>query len=180
MIRQSCHLRPLTADDSAVVWQMLMYAAHESSLEAVKAQPALVRYAADWGRLGDLGVGAWVGDMPVGAAWLRLWQGHERGFGFVDERVPELAIAVLPDFCNRGMGTQLLRELLRQASYHYLAVSLSVRANNPCVGLYQRLGFIKMEGSERINRTGGISFSMIYQFAPAANVVTPPSKASTP
>lgn len=177
-LQLSCQLRPLTANDSAIVWQMLMHAAHEPSLEAVQAQPALAVYAANWGRQGDLGVGAWVGDTPVGAAWLRLWQSDERGFGFVDERVPELAIALLPDFRNQGVGTQLLKELLHQACRHYSAVSLSVRANNPGIRLYERLGFIKMEGSERINRTGGISFNMIYQCFPPTNAVL--AGASTP
>ena len=47
--------RALTQADEPVIWQMLMHAAHELSLEAVKSQPILARYAVDWGRPGDDG-----------------------------------------------------------------------------------------------------------------------------
>ena len=44
------------------------------------------------------------------------------------------------------------------------AVSLSVRGDNTAVRLYERVGFIKIPGSEILNRTGEISFNMIYKF----------------
>jgi predicted N-acetyltransferase YhbS len=153
----------LTTADGEIVWHMLMYAAHENSLDAVKDQPELARYAAGWGRSGDMGIVALQADEPVGAVWLRLWQGYSRGFGFVAEGVPELAIAVLPDYQNQGIGTQLLSRLLHSAREWYSAVSLSIRADNPAVRLYERLGFIKVPDSEVINRTGGISYTMICE-----------------
>ncbi|MBD0267286.1 MAG: GNAT family N-acetyltransferase [Cyanobacteria bacterium Co-bin8] len=153
----------MTTADREIVWQMLMHAAHESSLEAVKDQPALARYAAGWGRAGDMGIVALLQDQPIGAAWLRLWQGHNRGFGFVAEDVPELAIAVLPDYQSQGIGTQLLSRLLHSARGWYGAVSLSTRADNPAVKLYKRMGFVKVLDSEVINRTGGVSFTMICE-----------------
>lgn len=154
-------LRPLTPEDGAVVWQMLMYAAHEASLEAVQTQPELARYAKNWGRSGDLGVGAIADDLPVGAAWVRLWSEADRGFAFVDPTIPELAMAVLPDSRGQGIGTKLLEGLLEAAQPLYPAISLNVRAENPVVNLYQRVGFVKIPGSEVINRTGGFSFNMI-------------------
>lgn len=156
----------LTIADGDIVWNMLVHAAHEASPEAIKDQPALARYAAGWGRAGDMGFVALLDDQPVGAAWLRLWQGHNRGFGFVAEEVPELAIAVLPDYQNQGIGTQLLSRLLHSAREWYPAVSLNVRADNPAVRLYERLGFVKVQDSEAVNRAGGVSFNMICQLAP--------------
>jgi hypothetical protein len=47
--------RPLTLEDELIVWQMLRYAAHESSVESVQQQPELARYALNWGREGDIG-----------------------------------------------------------------------------------------------------------------------------
>ncbi|HEY9880561.1 MAG TPA: ACT domain-containing protein [Leptolyngbyaceae cyanobacterium] len=156
----------MTIADEDIVWQMLMHAAHEQSLDAVKDQPELARYAAGWGRAGDMGVVALLDDQPVGAAWLRLWQGYNRGYGFVAEGVPELAIAVLSEYQNQGIGTQLLSRLLYSAREWYSAVSLNVRADNPVVRLYERLGFVKVQDSETVNRAGGVSFNMICQLEP--------------
>lgn len=158
-------LRQLTEADEPILWQMLMHASHEPTLESVKAQPYLARYAADWGCVGDLGFTALVSGVPVGAAWLRLWLGAGKGFGYVNDATPELALSVLPQYRGKGLGTRLLAQVLAAARGLYPAVSLNVRADNPAVRLYQRAGFIKVEGSEIINRTGGMSFNMINRFA---------------
>ena len=162
-------MRALTKDDEPIVWEMLMYAAHEPSLDAVKAQPCLTPYAQDWGRPGDMGFVAFIDAAPnamsIGAAWLRLWSGENRGFVYLDAAIPELAMAVLPDYRGQGVGTQLLSQVLETAQASFSAVCLSVRAENPVVRLYQRAGFVKIEGSAIANRTGGISFNMVKQFS---------------
>jgi ribosomal protein S18 acetylase RimI-like enzyme len=82
--------------------------------------------------MGDLGYVA-SNTSPIGAAWLRLWLGEDKGFGYVKDEIPELAIAVLPDYRGQGMGARLLTQILGTAKINYPAVSLSVRANNPVV-----------------------------------------------
>ncbi|MDV2990808.1 MAG: hypothetical protein N4J56_000462 [Chroococcidiopsis sp. SAG 2025] len=158
-------VRPLTPNDEHIVWQMLMYAAHELSIEVVQKQPLLSRYAIDWGRLGDMGSVALVSERSIGATWLRLWLSADKGFGYIDDSLPELAMAVIPEYRGKGVGTKLLLQVLELAQSVYPAVSLNVRANNPAIALYQRVGFIKVEGSEVANRTGGISFNMIRKFS---------------
>jgi ribosomal protein S18 acetylase RimI-like enzyme len=158
-------IRPLTRQDQPIVWTMLMHAAHETSIESVKKQPELSRYAENWGRTGDLGFVANINETPIGAAWLRLWSDDNRGYGYLSNIIPELAIAVLPDYRGQGVGTQLLTQILETAQNLYPAISLSVRADNPVVMLYQRSGFVKVEETEVVNRTGGTSFSMIKRFA---------------
>lgn len=158
--------RPLTGEDEPIVWQMLMYASHEITLNSVKSQPYLARYAAAWGRAGDTGFVAIIdNNQSVGAAWLRLWTEDNRGFGYVDDATPELAMAVLPEYRGQHIGTQLLFYLLKAVQGIYPAVSLNVRADNSVVRLYQRVGFVKIEGSEIINRTDGISFNMINRLS---------------
>jgi len=156
-------VRPLTVNDEHIVWQMLMYAAREPSIEVVQKQPLLSRYAIDWGRMGDMGSVALVRECSIGAAWLRLWF-EDKGFGYIDASIPELAMAVVPEYRGKGIGTKLLLQVLELANSVYPAVSLNVRANNPAINLYQRVGFTKVEGSEVVNRTGGISFNMICKF----------------
>jgi GNAT superfamily N-acetyltransferase len=157
-------VHPLAVNDESLVWQMLQYASHESSLESVQKQPYLARYASGWGRVGDVGCIAVRDRVSIGAAWLRLWLQEDKGFGYINDSIPELAMAVLPDFRGQGVGTRLLLETLDMAKELFPAVSLNVRRDNPVVRLYERVGFITVPGSQIVNRTGGISFNMLCQF----------------
>ena len=71
------------------------------------------RYVEGWGRPGDTAVIALEDGFPVGAAWFRLFQRAEPGYGFVDESTPELAIAVVPSKRGHGIGDELLGALSR-------------------------------------------------------------------
>lgn len=153
-------IRPLSSKDEPIVWDMLQYAAQESSLEALQ-HPLLAHYAAGWGRSGDMGYGAWHEATPIGAAWLRLWSEEDKGFGYIHDDIPELSIGVAPEYRGQGIGTRLLTQLLNAAKGNFPAVSLSVRGDNPAVHLYTRIGFVPVSGSEVLNRTGSESFNMI-------------------
>ncbi|MBD1861620.1 MULTISPECIES: GNAT family N-acetyltransferase [Trichocoleus] len=160
-------IQPLTIADQPFLWEMLFEAAHlrdegETSIQAAMHHPLLARYVEGWGREGDLGFVAIASgtNQKVGAVWVRLWPGTEKGFAYVSDDVPELAIAVLPDYCNQGIGTQLIAHLLEAAKPIYPAISLSVRAHNPALRLYERMGFRAIAGSEVRNRAGGISLTM--------------------
>jgi len=87
---------------------------------------------------------------PVGAAWYRLFDNDRPGYGFVDERTPELAIAVVPNARGKGVGTALLEALLRDArAAGYPTISLSVdRANAGAIELYGRHGFEQVAEDE--------------------------------
>ncbi len=78
---------------------------------------------------------------PIGAAWLRLLSGDEKGYGYVNDETPELGMAVLPEYRGRGVGSDLLRRLLKSAAGVYRSVCLSVSVDNPAVRLYGRAGF---------------------------------------
>ena len=112
--------------------------------------PELAKYVRAWGRAGDMGFVAVDVDSgePIGAAWLRLLTGDERGYGYVDDETPELGMAVMPGHRGRGVGSELLGRLLQSAGEVYRAVSLSVSADNPAVRLYERAGF------ERVSECG--------------------------
>lgn len=156
--------RLLTSADEPSLWLMLMHAAHESSLNTVQQHPSLSCYVKDWGRPGDLGYGTFADDQVIGAAWCRRWAGAAKGYGYLDEEIPELAIAVSPSHQGSGIGTHLLQQVLNAARDRYPAISLNVRADNPAVRLYQRAGFVPVAGSELTNRVGGISFNMVCYF----------------
>lgn len=155
-------IRPLSSKDEPVVWKMLQHAAQESSLAALQ-HPLLARYAAAWGRAGDMGYGAWHEETAIAAAWLRVWSGADKGFGYISDDIPELAIGVAPDYRGQGIGTHLLTQLLAAAEGRFPAVSLSVRGDNPAVRLYERVGFVPVADSATPNRTGSESFNMVCE-----------------
>jgi ribosomal protein S18 acetylase RimI-like enzyme len=86
--------------------------------------------------------------MPVGAAWLRLLTGDGRGYGHVDDSIPELSIAILPEYRGQGAGSALLDRLLSLARRRFPGVSLSVSPGNPARHLYERAGFKLVKESE--------------------------------
>jgi ribosomal protein S18 acetylase RimI-like enzyme len=100
------------------------------------------RYVEGWGRAGDAGLIALDAGFRVGGAWYRLFAADAPGYGFVDERTPELTIAVVPSRRGRGIGEHLLSALIEQARRaSFEALSLSVERGNPAVRLYERFGF---------------------------------------
>lgn len=155
-------LRPLQREDERFLWEMLAQAAYRPTVRAVMDDPLIARYVAKWGRPGDMGLVATEpdGDRRVGAAWLRLWIGEDKGYGYVDDTTPELSVAVLPEHRGKGVGTLLITRLLEAARPAYPSVSLSVRSTNPALRLYERLGFVEVAGREGASRTGGGSLTL--------------------
>ena len=138
----------LTSSDEPFLWEMLYRAIHIpvggiAPPQQIVYSPELSRYVEQWGQENDFGLKAVFADdlQPVGAAWLRLMTGENRGYGYIDELTPELSIAVLAEHRGKGVGTRLLSELFESIAGKYKAISLSVSDDNPAKRLYQRLGF---------------------------------------
>jgi len=131
-------LRPVQKGDVRFLRDMLRHAYHWRMSE--DAERPVYRYVRSWGRPGDAGVIALEGPHPYGAAWYRLFTADEPGFGFVDERTPELTIAVVPSHRGKGAGKELLDALLERARADgYDAVSLSTDRDQ--AAWYERFGF---------------------------------------
>ncbi len=79
---------------------------------------------------------------------LVLVDGQPAGRLYVDRSGPEIVlvdVALLPALRGRGLGTHLLRGLLREAAAQGRAVRLSVTLGNPARRLYERLGFERLD-----------------------------------
>ena len=145
-------IRALASADQALLFDMLYLAifvpqGDDPPPRDVVYGEALRKYAADFGRAGDMGFAAVEadGDAPLGAVWLRLFSDQKPGYGFVDEETPELTIAVTPAARGKGIGSALLRRVLEAAAERYGAISLSIWPENPAYRLYQRFGFEAVE-----------------------------------
>ena len=74
----------------------------------------------------------------AGAVWVRVMD----DYGHIDNNTPSLAISLYKEYRNRGIGTQLLLQmldLLHQKGYRQ--VSLSVQKANYALRMYQKAGF---------------------------------------
>ena len=159
------NIRPVTEADLPFLRKMLYEAARwnpdwpREPIEEVLAEPMLLRYAHGWGRHGDGGVVAEIDGESVGAAWYRLFTEEEPGYGFVDDKTPELSIAVVPLHRRKGIGEAVLRACMVQAREEgFQALSLSVAAANRSRMMYERTGFEKV-GEE------GDSWTMLLRLA---------------
>jgi GNAT superfamily N-acetyltransferase len=128
--RVAVRLRVADAADGPFLIEMLIEAAYwrpdgpRGDAQAMLGDPELAHYVSGWPQPDDLGVIAEDGG-PVGAAWLRLFSPESPGFGFVDDRTPELSMGVRVDRRGRGIGSQLLTELLtRGAVYAWWNVTM--------------------------------------------------------
>jgi ribosomal protein S18 acetylase RimI-like enzyme len=123
-------------------------------LDAMLADARNARYVAEWGREGDVAVVALDRQQePVGAAWYRHFAAAEPGYGFVSEDLPEVSIAVLPEFRGQGVGNLLLGSLIARArAAGERGLSLSVSTENPARRLYARHGFA-IQGEEGASAT---------------------------
>jgi len=158
-------IRHATPADDSFLTEMLTVAADwrpgavVRSVAEIMAEPALAHYVAGWPAEGDVGFVA-EDEGPVGAAWWRFLSQPDPGYGFVDDRTPEVAIGLVADARRRGIGTALLKALIEEALARALpALSLSVEPDNPAMALYQRLGFVT------VGRVGG-SVTMVLKLGP--------------
>lgn len=141
-------IKPLTANEAIFLPEMLYLAVYVPEgipppPKEIVFEPGLVKYIQGWGREGDLGFIA-VEDgsgLPLGAAWLRLLLGENKGYGYLDDATPELTIAVKEGYRGQGLGSQLLQKLLEESPKLYSSISLSVSIGNSAANLYRRFGF---------------------------------------
>lgn len=159
-------VRQAQIDDLEFMWEMLFYAAHAdeqpgATSQSIRTDPDLLPYVEHWKVGIDLGVIVVHDGQRAGAAWLRRFTESEVDLAtYVDDRTPELVIAVEPERTGFGYGTRLLEALIRAAeNANVPQIVLTARANNPAVRLYTRFGFVEIGRIE--NRVGTQSLKML-------------------
>ena len=125
--------------------------------KSILDDPILARYYQAWGQKDDHALFAVMNNQPIGACWSRCYPEEAPGYGTIASTIPELSIAVLPEFRGMGVGSELLAKFLNTLQPRYFVVSLSVHAANPAISLYQRFGFVNHDQK-------GESLLMIKEF----------------
>ena len=102
-------------------------------------QPELQVYVEDFGKnKGDMCLVAEVNNEIVGAVWVRIMN----DYGHIDEETPSLAISLLKEYRNYGIGTNLMEQMLNKMKMQgYKQASLSVQKMNYAVHMYLKVGF---------------------------------------
>ena len=74
----------------------------------------------------------------IGAVWTRIME----DYGHVDNYTPSFAISILPEFRGRGIGAELMKEMLKLLKEQgYEKASLAVQKANYAVKMYRKVGF---------------------------------------
>ncbi len=151
-------IRPLEAGDTGYLEHALANSVHTEDGPIdfqVMHDPVLRRAAEGWGRPGDTGVVAEMGQGShariVGAAWLRCYTEAAPLYGYVGERTPALVISVELALRGLGIGSEMMHALMeaaREAGHE--RVSLSVDPRNPAKRLYERFGFREIDAPRLI------------------------------
>ena len=96
-------IRPGSRHDARFLRDMLHHAYYwRERAPQDPGEGSVQRYVMTWGRPGDAAVIAYADAGNVGAAWYRLFKEREPGYGFVDERTPELTSPSSPPAAARA------------------------------------------------------------------------------
>ena len=132
-------LRPADRQDTRFLRDMLRHAYHWRIDRGCRAARLPVR--PNWGRPGDAGVIAFEGPNAYGAAWYRVFTADEPGFGFVDEKTPELTIARRPEPPRQRRGQGAARGATRAGAQRRLSRAISLSAEPRADRWYEKFGF---------------------------------------
>lgn len=140
-------IRPIAESEHEFLFDLVYEAAyiHEGMERPPKSfvhEPHVSRYVENFGREGDIAFVLVNESELVGGIWCRLFSEECSGYGFVDESIPELGMAVFDPHRGQGSGTKLMHTLIESLRVAGFArVSLSVDKRNPALRLYERFGF---------------------------------------
>lgn len=106
--------------------------------KSVIKEPSLKIYIENFGLENDRCLCAEAGGKIVGAVWTRTIS----GFGSVGADVPEFAISLYKDYRGLGIGTAMMRQMLRLLREEgWKKASLAVQKDNYALKMYLNTGF---------------------------------------
>jgi ribosomal protein S18 acetylase RimI-like enzyme len=109
-------------------------------------QPELQVYIKGFGEQeGDICFVAECDSKIVGAVWVRIMN----DYWHISNDMPSLAISLLPEYRDKGIGTALMKSMQEMVSQQgYKGISLSVQKQNYAAKMYRKLGFNTIEDKD--------------------------------
>lgn len=140
------HVRLLRTSNIDFLKDMTFYSLYKGSSlfeREILEKKEIKKYYADWDSKREIGYIARYLEQDIGAIWCRLFPYYDQGFGYVDDAIPEMSIAVLPRYRGRGVGHILMENLFNRLRHANIkGISTYVEHGNPARIAYQRLGFV--------------------------------------
>ena len=108
--------------------------------------PDLPLYISDFGKKkDDIALVVEVDKKVVGTVWVRIMN----DYGHIGNDAPSFAISLYKDYRGFGIGTDLMKEMLRTLKDRgYKQASLTVQKANYAVRMYQKTGFEIIDENE--------------------------------
>jgi GNAT superfamily N-acetyltransferase len=115
--------KSMDSADEAILKEMLFECIYLPEVEKknlskeILEHPDLKKYYTGWGREEDIAIVAYIEAVGIiGCAWGRLFNLEQKGYGFIHEDIPEISIALNSRYRNKGIGTRLLKKLIKAYS----------------------------------------------------------------
>ena len=144
-------IRPILAGEVGLLQDFLYEAIFVSEglpapPKSIINQPELQVYITGFGtKKDDIGLAAEIDNKPIGAVWVRIMN----DYGHIDNDTPSFAISLHKDYRGLGIGTVLMKEMLRILKDRgYKQASLAVQKANYAVRMYQKTGFEIVDENE--------------------------------
>ena len=137
----------LRSSEQKIVTDMLYYAMCLNETDKTLADiPKLSIYEEFYGFTSkDLGLYALVDNQLAGAVWIRRLNEDHGSNGYIDYNTPILNIAVLPEFRNHGIGSNMIQQLFIEAGALHGQISVSVKSGSNAIHFYETQGFVHCE-----------------------------------
>jgi RimJ/RimL family protein N-acetyltransferase len=144
-------IRPIIKAEVSLLTDFLYEAIFQRENEprlsrTVLQEPAIWIYIDNFGtKKDDHCLVAEIDGKIVGAIWVRCM----KAYGFIDDDTPEIAMSVYAEYRGKGIGTKLLKEMLKFLNEKgYKQVSLSVEKDNYAAKMYNNFGFSVIKEKE--------------------------------
>ena len=144
MIRDAFTIRKLRTDETELLKEFLYQAIFipegvQPPDRSIVNQPELAVFYEGFGSSpSDNCLVSEVNGKVIGAVWTRIMN----DYGHVDDETPSFAIALYKDYRGKGIGTSMMREMLKLLREQgYKKASLAVQKANYAVRMYETVGF---------------------------------------
>lgn len=135
----------------------------EMPQKSILNKPQQKIYYENFGQKDDVCLVYEKNEQIVAACWVRIIAGDIKGYGNVDDKTPELAISLLKEQRNKGVGKKLILAMLTLLKDKgYAQCSLSVNKQNYAKNLFKSIGFTILKEREE-------DYLMVYKFTKGKN-----------